>query len=159
MSLLDAFPNTTALALELLQEQARVSLGNGCDTLGFFLLFHDAEHFLDFRNALEQLSVPQMRIILLFVSSTLRWRLCPANLPVCPICGRVNLVWSHFFDCTSITELLSVNFLYLDGLKAAVRARRWFSVFSHIGAVIMVWADVLSTFLLELDVVKDLSLL
>jgi hypothetical protein len=158
-NLLEGFPDTTVLSLELVQEQARINLGNGCDTLGFFLLFSDAAHFLDFRDALEKLSVPQMRVVLLFVSSTLRWRLCRASLPVCPICGRVNLVWSHFFDCSSIVEVLSVNFLYLDGLIAAVRDCRWASAFSHIGAVLLVWADVLSTFSLDLDVVKELSLL
>lgn len=36
--------------------------------------------------------------------------------------------------------------------------RRWKVVFLLIGAVLLVWSDVLSTFALEIDVIKEVSL-
>jgi hypothetical protein len=55
--------------------------------------------------------------------------------------------------------VLAPEFLYIEGLETAIWERRWLSVFSQIGAVLLVWADYLSTFALDIDVIKELSLM
>ena len=149
---LDDFPPCTEMNLEILQKRAESD-----EKLMFFSFFMSADDAQFFLSMLAKQSVEIVRLILLFISSEIRFRICLHHMPHCPFCPGMEFLFGHFFNCQRIMSLLSPKFISLTVVKYHVVNCEWISLFRLLGDTLLHWAVVLPTFGLDLDLVKQLS--
>ena len=80
MLFLSDFPTATEIAFEFLRR-----LAESCNELIFFAFLESCEAAISFCSALEKLSLEHIRVVLLFVTSQIRWRICSSPTKVCPL--------------------------------------------------------------------------
>jgi hypothetical protein len=146
------FPDLDNLNFVLIQKRAKDN-----PALSFFNNIPSYYHAVLFRRALGDLNFDQARIVLLFISSGLRWRISRIPLKTCPFCPRFELLWEHFFECQAVLPFLLAEFIERDLLLEYVRERRWRDAFTIMGEVVRIWGEMLSTFALDVDVVASLA--
>jgi hypothetical protein len=146
------FPDVDQLNFALLQKKARED-----EALSFFGHMTSFYQAVMFRRQLGVLSFAQARLVLLFVSSGLRWRIARIPLKTCPFCPNRELLWDHFLECEYVLPFLSRDFIGMELLLQFVRNNRWRDVFTIVGDVLRIWSDALSTFALDMDVVISLA--
>ena len=72
--------------------------GSTSVTTSFFRLFGTADVLKSFRLVLSGLPLANQRLLVLFVSSYLRWKILKPGQEKCPLCRQMWL-WEHFFTC------------------------------------------------------------
>jgi hypothetical protein len=107
------------------------------------VLFEDVEGLKSFRVLLASLSFDHARLVILFVSSLLRFRFCCVLRDLCLLCKKPWL-WRHFLTCPKLGDAtlrqrreLCANF------ELAVRSCDWASVLSHVRVNLLAWSDAL----------------
>jgi hypothetical protein len=87
-------------------------------TLSFFRIFPNPATARDFRSFLSTLPFPAQDLLILFLSSGLRWRYFQDSSrgTACPLCSCHFWSWEHFLQCR-LTQLRST--LYLETQNAA----------------------------------------
>jgi hypothetical protein len=111
-------------------------------TLSFFQLFRDVGVLNSFREYLSARPLPQVRLILLFCTSTLRFRFCLRPRELCPLCGRTWL-WEHFLNCKYL-EIAPGLATTLDVLKVVsmhVESGDWNIAFDFVRFYLYQWRD------------------
>jgi hypothetical protein len=146
------FPDLDQLNFALLQKKASED-----DALSFFGKMTSYHQAVMFRRNLGTLSFAQARLVVMFVSSGLRWRIARTPLKTCPFCPNRELLWAHFLECEYVTPFLARDFISMELLLNFVRGNRWRDVFTIVGDVLRIWGDALSTFALDMDIVISLA--
>jgi hypothetical protein len=151
-NLFSGFPDIDALNFVLAQQRGSEEMA-----LSFFCQFDSFDQAVSFRAALGKISFAHARLVILFLFSSLRWRISRIPLKTCPYCPKHELLWVHFFECECVLPYLASEFLSKQLLFRYVDQRRWRDVFSLIGNVILIWCDLLSTCSLDVDTVWSLA--
>jgi hypothetical protein len=152
VNLFSCFPNLDNLNYSVIVREAEEN-----PALTFFTFLTSFHQASALRGALGRLSFEHARLVLLFLFSGLRWRISRIALKTCPFCPRFELLWSHFLECECALPMLSAEFLGMELLLRYAQANRWRDVFAMIGEVILIWCDLLSTCVLDIDIVQSLA--
>ena len=151
LSFVENFPSSADLSWLILHEKSK----NDPRLLFFKRL--NIVNAKTLRSALDKISVEHVRIVLLFVTSELRFRLCRVLLTKCPFCPSIELLYRHYFECPRVLEKLSSAYISLSLLEYYVDHAEWKKVFRLLGDLLMIWADVLESYGLDIDEIKALS--
>jgi hypothetical protein len=109
------------------------------NSLSFFREFHSLDNLISFRTLLQQLPPTQMRILILFSSSLLRFCFCRRPRDLCPLCGKVWL-WTHFFACRHFTIVPASDSAHvLRSIKAFIRSGSWEDLLNHVRFYLIQW--------------------
>lgn len=126
------------------------------DSLSFFRELGSSDNLISFRTLLQQLPPAQMRILILFSSSLLRFRFCRRPRDLCPLCGKVWL-WSHFFSCRCLTIVPASDATYvLRSVKTLIRNGSWDELLHHVRFYLIQWRALVNDPCFSID---DLELL
>jgi hypothetical protein len=126
------------------------------DSLSFFRLLPSLDSLNSFRNFLGSLEPPHCRLVILFCSSLLRFRVCSTIRDLCPLCKKPWL-WRHFLDCPRIgdTALASGRRVVLE-FESCVMEGKWASLLTHVKANLQLWRSLLSDFVFPSDQIETL---
>jgi hypothetical protein len=111
-------------------------------TLTFFVLFRDVSVLESFRAFLGTRTLVHTRLVILFCSSTLRFRFCTRPRDLCPLCGRPWL-WEHFFQCRflDVAPGLNRSVDVLRSVSAHVASGDWEVFLSYMRFYLLQWCD------------------
>jgi hypothetical protein len=111
-------------------------------TLSFFRIFPDPATARDFRTFLSAQGPEVQSLLVLFLSSGLRWRFFhdAARGRCCPLCSCSFWSWEHFLQCAAVS-LRST--LFLEFSSAAFHGD-WLGLVAGIREVLLVWCSALS---------------
>jgi hypothetical protein len=126
------------------------------DSLSFYRLFPSLDILSSFRNFLSSLEPPHCRLVILFCSSLLRFRVCSTICDLCPLCKKPWL-WRHFLDCPrlGVTDGASGRVVALQ-VEACVMEGNWDLFMTFVKANLQLWRGLLSDFALPSDQVDTL---
>ncbi len=111
-------------------------------TLSFFRIFPDPATARDFRPFIFSLSADVQDLMILFLSSGMRWHFfSSASRGVCcPLCSCSFWSWEHFLQCHHTGQLVT---LYLEFLAAATEGN-WLGIAEGVRDVMKVWVRLFS---------------
>ncbi len=127
------------------------------DSLSFYRCLSSPASLETFRAFLQELPYSQMRLMILFCSSLLRFRFCVRPREWCPLCGRPWL-WMHFFLCRKLEVA--------PGLDSAVQTERvilghiscdeWQIFLAYVRFYLLQWRDLVHDPNIPEDVIDQL---
>jgi hypothetical protein len=107
--------------------------------MSFFRLLSSSSSLKSFREALSRLELSLQHIVLVFLTSQMRWCFFEAPSQTCPLCYRKSWYWEHFFECQKIVPLLSSRGVCLAEFRLSARDAKWSIVFDTIAHVLLCW--------------------
>lgn len=126
-------------------------------TLSLFRSFSEPSVLHSYRSFLESLPFPQLRLVIIFCSSLLRYRLCSISCEYCQLCG-CKWLWDHFFSCQNldVVSLTTSCELVLAMVLSQVELGQWEAFLHYVRFYLLAWCDMLSTVIFPLDVIDNL---
>jgi hypothetical protein len=118
-------------------------------TLSFFRIFPDPATARDFRTFLSSLEADVQDLLVIFLSSGMRWRFfSTASRGVCcPLCSFSFWSWEHFLQCPRTNQRVT---LYLEFLAAATEGN-WMGIAEGVRDVLKTWIGLFSHDAIEWD--------
>jgi hypothetical protein len=109
------------------------------DTLSFFREIGCPAALTSFRSLLQSLPNAQMRILILFCASLLRFRFCTQPTALCPLCGRA-WTWEHFFTCRFLDVVpCQSSSRVLLSVKRLIREGSWDILLDYVHFYLLQW--------------------
>ena len=112
------------------------------NSLSFFRLFSHPETLISFRVYFDRLEFDQKRVLLMFVVSSIRWRLTPRGCSKCYFCSN-ELIWEHFFLCRKVVRSFPSTNIFYQEFLVYVALGEWPIVIEFIRVVLNTWVDAL----------------
>ncbi len=108
-------------------------------TLSFFRLFPDAATARDFRTFLSGLGPRLQDLLILFLSSGLRWPFFrnPGKGDRCPLCACSFWSWEHFYQCPR----LRIPARLFPVFTSAAQSGDWGGILESVRLVLPIWAE------------------
>lgn len=126
------------------------------DLLSFFREIGSLEALDSFCVFLQRLPPAQLRLLILFTSSLLRFRFCCRPSELCPLCGR-KWLWQHFFTCRFLSAIPIDSTRALQTVKPLIRDGLWDEFVLYVHFYLLQWRDMVSNPILTVEDIDGLT--
>jgi hypothetical protein len=127
------------------------------DSLSFYRLFPSLDALNSFRSLSQTVPFAHCRLIILFCSPLLPFRLCNTVHDACPLCKKPWL-WDHFLSCAKLSMSRAEGRARLSLFESSVISNDWSCMLRLMRENIAMWCDVLPDVAFPCDVIDTLAI-